>query len=252
MKNIKVNWDEIFYQHWTHKEKKWTFLILHWWWWSSQSWQKVAKLLNQEWYEVYVPDLPGFGKSVMNRVYSVEEYAKTIENFVKELKLENIILLGHSNWWRISIELENRWKISISKLFLNNSAWIKHKPTFKQKIARTLAKIFKKLNKFPGYSFFRKILYKVVGWHDYLNLENEKMKKTFWNMINSDLSEKMTQVKTKTFIIWWDKDTYTPISDWKQTHHLIKNSEFVILKWEKHGIHLQNPQILFKTLKNFL
>lgn len=123
-------------------------LIIHWWWWSSDSWIKIWEILSKNWIDIIIPDYPGFWDTKIDKVYTIEDYAIFIENFVKNLNLENFILMWHSNWWRISIELENRWILKIKKLILNNSAGIKRPLSKKQKLFWLLAKIFKIFKKY--------------------------------------------------------------------------------------------------------
>jgi pimeloyl-ACP methyl ester carboxylesterase len=201
---------------------------------------------------VIVPDLPGFGKTKIDKVYDVDDYAEVVEKFANKLELSNIFLLGHSNGGRISILLENRENIDIQKLFLNNAAGIKHPASCKQKIAKLMAKILKKLSWMPGYNFFRKVVYKLIGGHDYLNVKNEKIKQTFLNMIKSDLKKNIAEIKKNTVLIWGKNDTYTPVGDGILMHKLIDNSKLEILDNERHGIHLQNPNRLFSVIQKYL
>jgi len=249
MKNIEIGWNKVFYKQYSAEKSKWIFLILHGRGGSSNSWEQVAEMLKKSWYNVFVPDLPGFGKTELWKIFDVVDYAEIMEKFVHKLDLKNIYLLGHSNWGRISILLENRAKIWIQKLFLNNSAGIKHLPSFRQRISKKMSKILKLFKWMPGYNFLRKILYKLVGGHDYLNIENNQIKKTFLNMIASDLKKEISNIKTDTILIWWAKDSYTPVWDGKLMHNLIKKSKLEILEDEKHWIHLHNPQKLVKIIK---
>lgn len=230
-------------------------LILHWWWWKSDSWIETSKELSKKWFRVIVPDLPWFWKTNIDKVYNLPDYAKIIEEFVKKLQLDSIILWWHSNWWAISIILENRWKINIERLVLNNSAWIRNdkKRSFKRKILNNISKIFKKIYSSSGEVSWvliklRELFYRSIWWHDYLESEkNPFLKKTYLNMISSDLKENIKNIKLNTLLIWWELDTYTPKSDWLFMRNNIKNSKLVILDNETHWIHLKNPKRLVET-----
>jgi len=225
-------------------------LILHWWGWKSDSWVKVAELLSEKWFRVIVPDLPWFGKTEITKVYNLSDYAQVVEEFCKKLNLENIILWGHSNWWAISITLENREKIDIDRLVLNNSAWIRNdkKRTKKRKMLNFVIKNLKFLKKIFIFKKIRIIFYKIIWGHDYLNAEKSPfLKQTYLNMISSDLQEKIKKIQKDTLIIWWEKDTYTPLSDWHFMRNNITNSKMIVLDNETHGIHIKNPERLVKT-----
>ena len=63
--------------------------------------------------------------------------------------------------------------------------------------------------------------------------------------------KKSKKIQTHTLLIWWEKDTYTPLNDWMKMKKLIKNSKFIMLENKKHWIHLKSPKILADTfLKN--
>jgi len=209
---------------------------------------------------VIVPDLPGFWKTKLEKEFDLDEYATVIEEFIIEMWLKNVILWWHSNGWAISIKIANRWKINISRLILNNSAWIRNdsKRSLKRKILNNIAKNIKKIIKIlpspgrgglgRGFKKIRKLFYKAIWSHDYLNAEkNPNLKQTYLNIISSDLTDEIKKIKLDTLLIWWEKDTYTPLSDWNTIRNSIKNSKMIVLKNEKHWIHLHNPELLVKT-----
>lgn len=252
-KKIIIDWNTINYKVFSCLKPKNTFLILHWWWWKSDSWIKVWNILEKFWYNSIIPDLPWFWKTKLTRIFTLEDYASTLEQFYKKLDLKDFILLWHSNWWAISIILSNKVWNDISELILNNSAWIRNdkKRNFKRFFFTILTKIVKKV--FPSINIkCRKLFYKLIWWQDYLSSEKIPfLKETYKNIVSSDLQEYMKTIKIKTSIIWWQKDTYTPLSDWKKINSLIQNSSFNVLNNQKHWIHIQNPELLVKTiLKN--
>jgi len=246
---LKINYKEF----WNKDSNFWDILILHWWGGKSDSWVKVAEDLSEKWFRVIVPDLPWFWKTEITKVYNLSDYAQLVEEFAKKLKLENIILWGHSNWWAISITLENRWKLNIDRLVLNNSAGIRNdkKRSRKRELFKKVLKYFKFLKKIFIFKKIRILFYKAIGWHDYLNAEKSPhLKQTYLNMISSDLSEKIKEIQKDTLIIWWELDTYTPLSDWHFMRNNIVNSKMIVLDQETHWIHLKNPDRLVETFLN--
>lgn len=255
--NLHINYHEFI-----EEENKDTIIILHWWWWSSASWLYMGELLSKSWYNVIIPDLPWFWKTKLEKVFDLEEYAIVIEEFLKELNIDNIILWWHSNWWAISIKIALRQKINIKRLVLNNSAWIRNdkKRSLKRKLLNFISKIVKKIVSFiPSFlkkalalNYLRKLFYRFIWWQDYLNAEkNPFLKQTYLNMIKSDLSKDFKKITQNTLLIWWKNDTYTPVSDWYLMRRQIQNSKMTVIDDEKHWIHLTNPEKLAYTfLKN--
>ncbi len=241
---------EINYEDWIDENNHSTIVILHWWWGSSQSWLVIGELLFKAWFNVIIPDLPWFWKTKLNKIFDLDEYAKVVEEFIKELWLENIILWWHSNWWSISIKIVDRKKVSVSKLVLNNSAWIRNnkKRNIKRKVFKFIVKYFKFLKKIFIFKKIRILFYKVIWWRDYLNAEKSPhLKWTFLNIIKSDLSTIIPKIDIDTLLIRWRNDTYTPVSDWMFMRKSIKKSKMVILEDEKHGIHIKSPEKLVNT-----
>jgi len=269
-------------------KKNTSFLILHWWGWSSNSWEKVAKKLSERFF-VIVPDIPCASKrevrkvseevwrewkmnsekwivnnefsdnflknnqeSSCDRVYTLDDYARLIRDFVNELGLKDFILMGHSNWGAIATKLVvNYQDLPVKKLILNNTAWIRkdRKRSLKRKVFWTIAKVVKPIFALPWMWKIRNLFYKLIWWHDYLEAEkNPNKKQTYLNMINSDLQDIFPKISKDTLIIWWENDTYTPLEDGQKIHNFIKNSKFVEIKNVRHGIHLQNPDELVKVI----
>ena len=84
-----------------------TLLFVHGWsinktYWSSQ----VAYFKNH--YRVITIDLPGFGKSGKNRdTWNTDAFGKDITAVITQLKLKNVILIGHSMAGDIIVQAAN-------------------------------------------------------------------------------------------------------------------------------------------------
>lgn len=91
---IAANQVSISYQQ--QGEGKISLVFLHGWCINSQYWNKQLEHFSPN-YSVYALDLPGFGKSTANREnWTIEAYAKDVAAFIKELELEQVILIAHS------------------------------------------------------------------------------------------------------------------------------------------------------------
>lgn len=96
-KKIKIRADKVTLNYRHEGEGKINILFLHGWSIDSSYWKDQIDLLKDN-YSVYAIDLPGFGnsKAPERDVWSMEEYAYDVRDFMKHLELENIILVGHS------------------------------------------------------------------------------------------------------------------------------------------------------------
>ncbi|MBK8244899.1 MAG: alpha/beta hydrolase [Saprospiraceae bacterium] len=88
-------------------------LFIHGWAINKEYWQDQVEYFQKR-CRVVTIDLPGFGKSGRNRTdWSVEKYGEDISKILTELKLKNVILIGHSMSGAIIVEtaLKNPDKI---------------------------------------------------------------------------------------------------------------------------------------------
>ncbi|MUP44479.1 alpha/beta fold hydrolase [Gramella sp. BOM4] len=72
------------------------FLILHGFLGMSDNWKTLGKQFAEEGFEVHLIDQRNHGKSPHSDDFSYELMAEDIQEYCKEHKLENIILMGHS------------------------------------------------------------------------------------------------------------------------------------------------------------
>jgi|GEM_PF-594919 len=96
-KKIKLRGDRV-NLHYSHEGKgKINIIFIHGWNIDHSYWDSQADLLKKD-YSVYALDLPGFGdsKAEDREVWSMEEFALDITDFISHLELENVILVGHS------------------------------------------------------------------------------------------------------------------------------------------------------------
>jgi len=211
--------------------------------------------INSEWHSWEWQFSNSIQKSISipcNKVYTLDDYADLVKNLIDELELKNFVLLWHSNGGAIATKLVTKYPdLPVKKLILNNSAWIRKdkKRSLKRKIFGIVSKIVKPVFSLPWMWKIRNLFYKAIWGQDYLEAEkNPNKKQTFLNMINEDLQELFQKIQVDTLLIWWENDTYTPLSDWKKINNFVKNSKIVIIKNVRHGIHLQNPKKLVEVI----
>jgi len=73
-----------------------TLLFLHGWCIDGMYWKNQVDYFSKT-YNVFVIDLPGFGKSKAERTnWTIEEYANDVTAFIDTMNLKNVVLIGHS------------------------------------------------------------------------------------------------------------------------------------------------------------
>lgn len=213
-------------------------LLLHGWASNYKCFNQVIPLLKDK-YRVLALDYPGFGESEMIRTsFSVDDYADIVVKFLEELKVDKVILLGHSYGGRIIIKLNSRKDLpfKIEKNVLIDSAGLINKKDFKTKIKIKIFKTLKNLSKSLPISDekkdeLEKNLRKKFGSSDYSSAPRV-LQETLVKSVNEDLESYLHNMK-ETLIIWGDNDTTTPIWMAKKMESEIENSGLVTL----HGGH---------------
>ena len=228
------------------------FLIIHGWGSQGKKWQKVGELLAKEGFLVIIPDLPGFGESDFPpRPWDLNNYCDFIAEFIKSLNLNKFYLLGHSFGGNIAFKYALKFPEKIEKLFLVGAALIRRQ-TLKKKILFLFSKIFKIFSFLPFYNFFRKVFYRFfVRRSDYIYTKGI-MRETYLKIIKEDLSDKLSEIRVPTIIIWGEEDKITPKKDAHLINKKIKRSRLIIISEAGHDLNIKAPEKLFQAISKEL
>lgn len=95
-----------------------TLLFLHGLSSNADAWSKNIETLKNK-YTCIAMDLPGYGKSSIPEVdYTPSYFASIAHKFIEQLKLNNVVLVGHSMGGQASIKLATTYPKDIKKLVL--------------------------------------------------------------------------------------------------------------------------------------
>lgn len=234
-------------------EKK--LLILPGWGSNSLGWQKVKELLEEKEIEVLILDLPGFGIiSSPERPWGRDDYLNWIFQRVKEKNWKSFNLLGHSFGGGLAVKISVENPTTVDKLILTAPAIIKRK-NIKTFLFYWIASLGKKIFALPSLKIFyplaQKLIYKLAGTSDYY-LANEVMKATMKKIGKENLEGLLEKIKTKTLILWGEKDDVLPLKDAYYLKEKIRGSELKIIPRARHSPHREAPEELVKALISFL
>lgn len=176
-------------------------LILHGWGRNGNEWVQMARELDCR---AYVVDLPGFGGSSLAEVKDIFEYSELVVKFCEYMKIEKIILIGHSLGGRVGIVLASKPPALVEKLILIDPAGVKPKS-----IKRTILKVMAKVFAWVPLKLRAKVA-KLVMDEDYLN--TPALRELYRAVVKNDLREYLPKIKCKTWVIWGDKDKILPLS----------------------------------------
>ena len=93
--------------------KKETIIFLHGSGLSHIVWSLVEQFFSSKNYNVLSIDLPGHGNSEGPCLHTIEEIADWLEKVFVKLKLEKVILVGHSQGCLEMLEYSNKYKLSL-------------------------------------------------------------------------------------------------------------------------------------------
>ena len=236
--NIKINYD--FYENKSDK----SLIFLHGWGQNIEMMMPIAKPFTKE-YNVLIIDLPGFGLSdEPDTVWSIFDYADMVNYLVKELKLKNVSLIGHSFGGKISLAYATKYKTDKVVSLAGPYRIAAKKKNLKTKILKSLKKV-------PGLNKLEAFAKKHIGSTDYKNA-SEMMRKVLVQHLNLDLTNDLKSLKSPTLLIWGTEDSAVPYEDAVALEKIIPNCGLVTYEGCTHYAYLERLNQTVSVLKVFL
>lgn len=206
-------------------------------------------------FNIYIIDYPGFGKSSFpNKDLTMDDYVNLVIDFMKVNNIDNPIIIAHSFGGRIAISLSGKMNVKIKKIILIDSAGIKPKKTFSQKLKQFVYKTLKKFKYILPKKYKEKyitFLIRLFGSSDFKNLDRN-IRKTFINIVNTDLKDYLKYIKSPTLLIWGLNDYDTPLKDAYTMEKEIPDSGLVVLENASHFSYLDYPNYVNCIVNEFL
>ena len=219
-------------------------VFLHGWGQNIEMMEPIAKPFYDTHY-VLIIDLPGFGKSEEpNRVWELDDYVDMIHALIKELGMKNITLIGHSFGGKLSIMYS--LKYGAKKMVLLASPY---KKKIKEESSKT--KLLKKLKKVPILNGMANVAKNFIGSTDYKNA-SPMMRDILVRHVNTDLTDKISKIKSSTLLIWGTNDEAVPYEDGQELDSMIKDSGLVTYEGCSHYAYLERLNQTISVLKSFL
>ena len=216
-------------------DKEKTIIFLHGWG-SNKEIMKIFKDSFDE-YKLLFIDMPGFGKSTTDEVWTTQKYANYLDKFLKELNIDKFCIVGHSFGGKVATLLNPKYLV-----LLSSAGIIQEKPfNVKLKI-----KLFKLLKPFGGNK-----IRKLFVSNDAKEM-SENMYQTFKNVVDEDFSDNFAKYKGKSLVFGGDQDTaVTPESNKKISKLL--NSKLIMLNGDHYFfLNKNNLNIITNEIKKLL
>ena len=200
----------------------------------AEDWEKLAPYLAKAGYRIYLPDLPGFGKSERpaNFSYSVTDQSKVVVAFCDALGLKDVDLGGWSmGGWIVQL-VAARYPDRVRRLMLFDSAGLYVKPDWDTRLFTPISPAeIEKLDtllmphppQLPGF---------IV--HDILRVSREHawvMHRALETMLqgHETTDDLLPKLRMPVLIVWGSVDQIVPLSQGQRIHELIPHSQMEVV-----------------------
>lgn len=240
--NVVINYEKV-----GHGEP---VIVMHGW---DQNLEMMYSIVNnlKENYLVYNIDLPGFGQSDEPAFsYTLDDYELFLEEFIKQNKIVNPILVGHSFGCRIAIKYAIK-NDNLNKLILTGAAGIKDRFSIVRAFKIYVYKFFKLFKDVPFVRHYIQEMMDNSGSEDYRN-SSPIMKGVLKNTINEDLLNVLEKIKVPTLLIFGSKDDATPLWMGETMNKEIVDSKLIVYEGATHFAYLEQKDRFNKDVNDFL
>lgn len=231
-------------------------IILHGWGLSGERYSPLVDQLRRKGYQVFAPDLPGFGKSQKPTYpYELKDYVGFLDTYMKHRAIQKTILIGHSFGGRVALKYQLLYPDKVKGLILTGTPGYTPVPRKKLVVFVAVAKIGKFICSIPPISIFqdaiRKWYYYAVGARDYYRAEGV-MKEVFKRVVKEDLSDAMKHVRAPCLLVWGSEDVITPPWIALRMKESIPHAQLIVIPDADHGVSFKRSDIFMDSIENFL
>lgn len=239
---IKINDVEIHYIDYGKGEN--TVVLLHGWGQNIAMMKPLGDPLSLS-NRVIIVDLPGYGESSEPTYpWTVYDYVEMLHVFLKKIKVEHPILIGHSFGGKISLAYASKY--TVFKLVLFGSPYCKEVEHLSLK-----TKTLKFLKKVPVLNNLEGFAKKHIGSTDYKSA-SDMMRKILVLTVNLDLTEDVKKISCPTLIVWGTLDSAVPLKRAYELESLITDAAVIELEGRTHYAYLEELERVLRILQNFI
>lgn len=238
---LKINDIEVNYKR-IGNIKKETVVLLHGWGQNIEMMEPIANSLDND---VIIFDLPGFGKSEEPKtIWTIKDYSEFINKCLKELKVKNPIIIGHSFGGKIALMYASMYETK--KLVLLASPFRKGIQNLSLK-----TKMLKQLKKVPGINKFEEFAKKHIGSTDYKNASGT-MREILVNHVNLDITEDVKKIKCPAILIWGTNDEAVPLEEAYVLEGMLKDAAVIEYEGCTHYAYLERINQTNNIINSFI
>jgi len=238
-------------------------VILHGLFGSSDNWVSIAKSLSNGW-KIYLPDLRNHGDSFHSEEFDYKAMAGDIKRFLKNHKIEDPIIIGHSMGGKTAMKFAVTWPDLLHKLVVVDIG-PKRYPVRHQKIIDGLKSIpIDKISSRKKADDYLSEHIKEKSIRQFLlkNLDRDNKKGYKWKMNLSVIDEKIENVGKslekdarfdgQTLFIYGENSDYIQDDDKSDIREIFPTALFLKFKDTGHWVHAEKPDEFIKAINRFL
>lgn len=257
MSKIQVNTIELDYED---KGTGDALLLLHGLGSTKKDWDAQVPFFSKT-HRVITLDLRGHGNSSKPKDnYGVELMADDVKQFLDQLNIKKVTLVGFSMGGAVAFEIATRYPQYLENLVIVNSG-----PDFNAmgKIGDDLLKNRTEFLETKGIEpLAKEISFNMFPENHQIDLRNafearcknndyNAYYKSFTTLMTWGIGDKIKDITTKTLVVASDMD-YTPIAFKEAYVNKLKNVTLAVIKNSRHGVIIDQPEAFNKVLKKFL
>lgn len=236
-------------------------MILHGLFGFSDNWQTHAKKLA-DYYRVILVDLRNHGRSDWSDEFSYDLMADDIHELIEYLKLEDLILIGHSMGGKVAMRFAQKHEDQLEKLVVVDIG-VKEYPMHHQHIlagihavqlkdisSRRIAEgqLSEHIESHGIKQFLLKNLYWIHKGELAWRMNVEVLEREMANIL-SPMPE--IEVMTPTLFIRGELSNYILEEDIEHLEHLFPDSEVNSIPEAGHWVHAESPELFLESLLSF-
>jgi 2-hydroxy-6-oxonona-2,4-dienedioate hydrolase len=193
-------------------------------------------------YHVYLPDLPGFGKSAKpSHILTVPELADALADWMQVMGLPPTLLLGNSLGCQIIVNFALKYPERITHAVLVG-------PTMDPKARSIHQAALRLVLDMPC----EPLLFLPVLVREYLAAGPRRTIRTLQYAFADRMEEHLPRVQTPTLIVRGARDPIVRQEWAEEVHRRLSDSQLVVVRGAGHAVNFNSPDKLVRTVRSFL
>ena len=207
---------------------------------STRWWRYNVEALARH-FQVYVIDLISFGRSRTGQRFVLRDAAASLTRWMERVGLERVRLVGHSMGGFIAADVAATFPDRVERLVLVDAAAI---PMGRSYVAHVMG-LARAVRRMP-FDFFP------VLFTDAYKAGPKAILRAAAELLATDISERLTQIRAPVLIVWGEHDTVVPLQIGERLHASLPGSRLVVVPEAGHNPMWDRPGVFNREAVAFL